>query len=131
MSMTEQGIHAAGHLDAALIAQLSWKPSITRMVAATIVHQALNAPDVLWPDEVDYRATGMTEADKNCVGLAFRNLTRQGILEHGASFRRSTAPGANSRTIFSYRLASRSRAELFLKRNGAGNGRPVQQELIA
>lgn len=118
-------------LDQATIKQLTWKPGTARAVAVAIVSHALNGPDILWPDQVDYSTTGMTTDDKNCVGLAFRNLQRNGILEHGANFRRSEIKVANGRTIFSYRLASRSRAELFLKRNGAGNGKPVQQELIA
>ena len=130
MTPTDQGIHPSARLDSATLAQLTWKPGTARAVAVAIVQHALNGPDVIWPDQVDYSATGMTPDDKNCVGLAFRNLQRNGIIQHGSSFRRSQAQGANSRTIFSYTLASRSRAELFLKRNGAGNGKPVQGELI-
>jgi hypothetical protein len=106
-------------LDSVLIRQLTWKPSIATAVACRIVQTALT-DDHLWPDEVDFsQIPSLTEADKNCIGLAWRNLVRQGILERGTSFRRSTAPNANGRTVFAYRLVSFGMAKTFLERNGA------------
>ena len=96
----------------------------------TIVKAALEN-DVVWPDELDYsHINSLTAADRNTIGCAFKNLRRQCILMHGTGIRESKAPGANSRTIFSWRLNSRARAELFMKRNGS-QVTPTQQELIA
>lgn len=105
-------------LDEITIKQLTWKPTVARNVAVRIVQAAL-ADDHLFPDEVDFEnVPSLTEADKNCIGMAWRNLVRQGVLERGTSFRRSTAPNANGRTVFAYRLARVGLAKTFLERNG-------------
>ena len=128
MSATESGITAK--LDLATLQQMTWKATTTRAIACTIVSHMLSCPDVLWPDEISFsEVPGYNTDDANCVGLAYRNLARQGIIRHGSSFRRSTAENARGRTIFPYMLESRSRAELFLKRNG-GQVAPTQVELI-
>lgn len=105
-------------LDEITIKQLTWKPTVARNVAVRIVQTAL-ASDHLFPDEVIFEGVpSLTEADKNCIGTAWRNLVNQGILERGTSFRRSTAPNANGRTVFAYKLASVGLAKTFLERNG-------------
>ena len=107
------------HLDAVTIRQLTWKSGIATSVAVAIVRHMITCPGVLWPDEISYDSVpSLTAADANCIRIAYRNLTRQGIIAHGTSFRRSTAENSRGRTIFCYTLASRSRAELFLRRNG-------------
>lgn len=117
------------HLDAVTIRQLSWKPSVARNVAGRIVQTALQA-GVIWPDEVDFEnVPSLTAADANCIGIAWRNLTRQGIIMRGSSYRRSNAENSKGRTIFCYALASADRARTFLRRNQM----PVterQQELL-
>mgnify|MGYP006288136807 CR=1 FL=1 len=105
-------------LDAITLKQLTWKPTVARSVAVRIVQHATMC-DHLFPDEVDFEnIPSLTEADKNCIGTAWRNLVKQGILERGVNFRRSTAPNANGRTVFAYRLASVGLAKTFLERNG-------------
>ena len=117
------------HLDAVTINQLTWKPSVARNVAGRIVQTALQAGTV-WPDEVDYEGTpSLTTADANCIGIAWRNLTRQGIIQRGSSYRRSHAENSRGRTIFCYGLASAARARTFLRQNQM----PIterQQELL-
>lgn len=129
MSATEQDVHVKteAHLQEVLVNQLTWKPGAARNAAVRIVKHALECEGVLWPDEVDLDTVHAD--DRNCIGTAYKNLAKQGILEHGASFRRSRSEGSRGRTIFSYRLASRARAELFLRRNLA-EVKPTQMDLL-
>ena len=117
------------HLDDVTIRQLTWKPSVARNVAGRIVQAAL-LEGFIWPDEVCYDGVpSLTAADANCIGTAWRNLTKQGILQRGSNYRRSTSDRSKGRTIFCYALASAARARTFLRRNQM----PVterQQELL-
>src|SRR5579862_4662289 len=92
-------------LDKILINQLTWKPCATTSAAITIVITVANKPYYVYPDAVDL--SFICNADKNVIGSAWRNLTRQGIIKHGINFRRSKSKESKGRTIFSYTLASR------------------------
>ena len=121
---------ASDPLDKHTINMMTWKATTSRAVACAIVRHMMTCQDVLWPDEINFNEVpGYNTDDANCVGLAYRNLARQGIIRHGSSFRRSTAENARGRTIFPYLLESRARAELFLKRNGAAVT-PTQGSLL-
>ena len=100
--------------------QLTWKPGPMRNIACAIVRHAVN-PDTaaIWPDEVNLPP--VLELDKNCIGSAWRLLTKAGILAPEADFRRSKAKEANGRKVFRYSLASARMAYTFLKRNGGGD----------
>lgn len=119
------------HLDQVAVAQLTWKPSISRDIAACIVQTAASAAGTLWPDEVNFTGVPcLTEADKNCIGIAWRCLTKFGVIIPTGSFRRSTAEGANGRKVFEYRLASLALAQRWLKVNGYNSQvQPIQPEL--
>jgi len=103
-------------LNEATIKVLTWKPSVVRNVARCIVERVVCEPFGVWPDELvlDF----VSDADVNSIGIAWRLLTRAGVIRHTANFRRSTAEGARGRTIFLYQLSSMARAQTFLQRNG-------------
>jgi hypothetical protein len=104
-----------GVLNAVAIKQLTWKPSQLRNIAVAITRAALNK-SLIWPDEIDFSHVAMP--DKNCIGSAWRMLTKAGVIEAIPEFRRSRAADANGRKVFHYALASRRRALTFLERNG-------------
>lgn len=105
-------------LDEVALRQLVWKPGPMRDTAIAICKSALaDMSFAFWPDEV--LLPELQAADRNCIGSAFRLLTKAGIIERLGSFRRSKAKGANGRTVFAYQLVSRAKAETFLRRNGA------------
>ena len=108
------------HLDATVILQLTWKPSVLRNVACRIVRAMLDGGQFssgLWPDQVDISDVG--DDDRNTIGSAYRLLTKAAIIEPTADFRRSKAKGARGRKVFKYVLGRRSRAETFLRRPSA------------
>lgn len=98
----------------ALLKQISFKPSSVRTAACQVVRALLSGP--AFADECDFTAIGQT--DRNCIGGAFRQLKRAGVIEHGTAFRRSASKSARGRTIFSWTIKNRRLAETFLERNG-------------
>ena len=100
-----------------------------RNIDVAIVIEALNrsvfTSNGLWPDDVD--VTAVAASDKNCVGSAWRLLTKAGILEVTTDFRRSKAEGARGRKIFKYLNGSAGKARTFLKRNGGSYQQPQGQ----
>jgi hypothetical protein len=114
-------------LDQVALKQLTWKPSLIRNLAVTIVERAL-ATDTLWPDEISL--AGLLPTDRNTVGIAWRLLTRAEVIQQTGDYRKSNADGRRSGTVFEYQLKSRTRAETFLKRNGRTVVRGEQQEMF-
>lgn len=107
---------AAAHLNEVAVAQLFWKPSQCRDIAAKIVQRAIEHPGTLWPDEV--KLADVTAADKNLIGIAWRNLKGFGVLEQTGKYRPSVRPEANGRIVFEYRMENLSKAQAWLKANG-------------
>jgi len=106
------------HLDSIAVKQMMFKPGISRDIACRIVRAALAAGSI-WPDEVKLDdVPSLTAADSGCVGIAWRNLTRAGIIAPAGQFRRSKAEGRHGSKVFLYNITSRSLAQTFLKRNG-------------
>lgn len=102
-----------------LIRHLTWKPTLMRAVAIRIVRRALGgASYVTFPDDIDF--ADVPPGSRNCIGTAFKMLTKAGILHMADVRRKSKAPCANGRTINGYYLLNYARAETFLKRNGDG-----------
>jgi hypothetical protein len=114
-------------LDQVALKQLTWKPSLIRNLAVTIVEKIL-ATDKLWPDEISL--AGLSPDDRNTVGIAWRLLTRAEVIQQTGSYRKSNADGRRSGTVFEYELKSRARAETFLRRNGRTMIEPNQRELF-
>lgn len=104
-------------LDEAFIRCITWKPSIMRNVAIKIVARAVWEGDkVFWADDVDL---DFVPADsRNCIGMAWRQMVKAGILKRTDLNRRSTKAASKGRVVFKYRLASAARANTFLERNG-------------
>lgn len=112
---TEKGIDAT--LDATALKLLTWKPSIMRNIAITIAARAVYEEDrVFWADDIDFGF--IDKKDRNCIGMAWRMLISAGILKRTNLNRRSTKDASKGRVVFKYRLASKTRAETFLRRNG-------------
>ena len=106
------------HLASVALKQMTWKPGIVRDVSAKIVQKALEH-GMLWPDEVSFGGiNSLTPADMNCIGTAWKNLARQGIIIPTGRFRRSTTEHARGRKVFEYRTASLSLARRWLAANG-------------
>jgi hypothetical protein len=97
------------------IAQLTFKPSICRDVAAAIV-QAVMATGLLYSDEINLDF--VAEPDANTIGPAWKRLADVGIVEPTGRFHRSTKESSRGRKVFEYRVASLRRAQTFLARNG-------------
>ncbi len=105
------------HLADVALKQMTWKPGIVRDVSAMIVQTALEH-GMLWPDDVKLEGiSSLTTADANCIGTAWKNLARAGIIIGTGRFRRSTANHARGRKIFEYRTASLSLARRWLTAN--------------
>lgn len=104
-------------LDEAFMRQVTWKPSIMRNIAIAIVARAIWEQDkVFWADDIDF---GFVPADsRNCIGGAWRQLVKAGIVKRTNLNRRSTKKASRGRTVFKYRLADAKRANTFLDRNG-------------
>jgi hypothetical protein len=107
---------AENELNEVAIKQLTWKPTVLRTVAVRVVNAVLEHR-VVYPDEVD--VSDVRAEDVNCIGSAWRQLVKAGVIEMTRDFRGSTAKNARGRIIHAYRLASKSRAHTFLKRNGS------------
>ena len=106
------------HLDDVAVKQMMFKPGISRDIACRIVRAALTSGS-FWPDEVNLDdVPSLTAADSGCRGIAWRNLTRAGIITTTGHFRRSTAKGRHGSKVFQYAIASRALAQTFLRRNG-------------
>jgi hypothetical protein len=104
-------------LDEAFIRQVTWKPSIMRNIAIAIVARAVWEQDrVFWADDIDLSFVGPD--DRNCIGGAWRQLVKAGIVKRTDLNRRSTKEASRGRTVFKYRLASDAKARTFLDRNG-------------
>ncbi len=104
------------HLNEVALKQMTWKPGPLRDVACLIAEKVSVEPFTIWPDEIVL--TAINRDDRNCVGSAWRLLTKAGVIKPTADFRRSTAETSRGRKIFRYELASLSLARTFLKRNG-------------
>ena len=68
--------------------------------------------------------------DRNCVGSAWKNLARWGViqrLEGATDHRRSTAPGRKGGVVWRYALADAKLLRAFLRANGADEPRPPQK----
>lgn len=105
-------------LDAATLAQLSWKPNIVRNIAVAIIKHFLN-DRICYTDDIDL--SFVPELDKNCIGLTFRRLREQGIITETGRHRRNDPkrrPDRKGGKAFQYRLVSVARALTFLERNG-------------
>jgi hypothetical protein len=113
MKTTDEAIDAK--LGDVAIKQLLYKPSIMRNLMVTIV-QSFLGNRIQWPDEIDLGEVG--PQDKNCIGQAWRNLSRAGIIKQTPERRRSKNKASNGRQIYKYRLLSESAAKTFLARNG-------------
>jgi hypothetical protein len=103
-------------LNEVALKQLTWKPSVLRTIAVRVTNAVL-AEHVVWPDGID--VSDVRTEDVNCIGSAYRQLVKAGVIEMTRDFRRSAAKNARGRIIHAYRLASKSKAVTFLKRNGA------------
>ena len=115
------------HLNEVALKQLTWKPGALRNVAIAVVEKVVALPFTVWPDEIDLESIALD--DRNCIGSAWRLLTKAGIVKHSGDYRRSTAETSRGRTIFRYELASLSLAQTFLTRNGRTPTKP-QAELF-
>lgn len=104
------------HLNEVVVRQMTWKPGPLRDVACLIAERVSVSPFTIWPDEIILTSIG--SEDRNCVGSAWRLLTKAGIIKPTSDFRRSTAETSRGRKIFRYDLASQSLARTFLIRNG-------------
>lgn len=107
---------AQHNLNEVALKQLTWKPSVLRTIAVRVTNAAL-AERVVWPDSID--VSDVQPLDVNCIGSAYRQLVKAGVIEMTRDFRRSEAKNARGRIIHAYRLASKSKANTFLARNGA------------
>jgi hypothetical protein len=102
-------------LDQVALKQITWKPSVVRNIAIEIVERILIPPFKVWPDEIALENISAT--DRHVVGIAWRLLAKAEVIQQTGNYRKSTAPGRNSGSVFEYEIKSRSRAETFLKRN--------------
>lgn len=104
-------------LDEAFMRQVTWKPSVMRNIAIRIAARAISEGDrIFWADDIDFDF--VEAADRNCIGGAWRQLVKAGIVKRTDLNRRSIKKASKGRTVFKYRLVSATRAETFLKRNG-------------
>lgn len=104
------------HLNEVALKQLTWKAGPLRDVACLIAEKVTVEPYTIWPDEI--ALASINSDDRNCVGSAWRLLTRAGVIKPTSDFRRSTAETSRGRKIFRYDLASMALARTFLRRNG-------------
>ena len=104
------------HLDSVAIKQLTWKPSTVRNIAVGIVERIILPPFKLWPDQVSLDA--VLQEDRQVVGTAWRLLSKADVIQQTGNYRKSTASGRRSGSVFEYQLKSMNRAQTFLKRNG-------------
>lgn len=109
------------YLDEKTLLQLTFKPGICRNVAVTIATAAeASASSSIWADEIPLPE--LQPEDKNTIGLAFRNLSRWGIIERceGATdHRRSRREGRKGGVCWRYVVKSRKLLRAFLRANGA------------
>ena len=110
------------HLDQVTVKLLTWKPGLMLSVAIAVTHHAMNrgSGQSFYPDEVAI-SEEIIQQSPNCIGLCYRNLATAGIINATGHFRRSSMDlrkASRGRKVFEYVLASRARAETFLKRNG-------------
>jgi hypothetical protein len=114
-------------LDAATIAQLSFKAGTCKDIAVTIVVAMLD-DRIQWQDEIDL--SFVEPADKNCIGMTWRRLIKLGMLERLSLNRRSTQKAAKGRTVWKYHLKSSALAQRFLSANGRAIRDKKQPELF-
>lgn len=94
-----------------------WKPGKVLAVAVAVVTKAVDGQAMsFWPDSVDVSFVG--DDDKATIGIAYRMLTKCGLIAKTGAFRKSKTQHGHGRTIFSYRLVSLSLAYTFLGRHG-------------
>lgn len=112
-------------LDEIAVSQLMWKNPVCQKLAVRICQTACSCDGVFYPDSI--RHDDIADADVNVIGTMFRTLAGRKcgkIIARTGSFRKSTAKGANSRTIFAYVLTSRALAESLVRRYGASVQNP-------
>lgn len=116
------------------IKQLTWKPGVCQQVAVTIARSFVDSDsNFVWADEV--KLPELSSEDKNVVGVAWRNLARNGIvrrLEGQTDHRRSHNKNRKGGVVWRYELARSKLLRTFLKANGHAQNHclPVQAELI-
>lgn len=108
---------ATAKLDKVTIDQLVWKPSPVLTVAIRVTQAAIFAEGLpIWPDDIDTSDIG--DDDKNCIGIAFRLLAKQDIVERqNNNTRKSKAGPRKGSYIAAYRLKNLALAKEFLRRN--------------
>ena len=104
------------HLDNVALKQLVWKPSTVRNIAVGKAEKIILPPFKLWPDQVPLDA--VSQEDRQVVGTAWRLLSKADVIKQTGNYRKSTASGRRSSSVFEYQLNSMNRAQTFLKRNG-------------
>lgn len=111
-------------IDAALgdvaLKQLAFKSEPMRRISVAIVQCALRKrtmDEPLWPDEVDL--SFIAQEHRNCIGTAWRMLTRVGVLSRSEHYRRSLNKTTRGRVIFAHYLKNHALAMTFLKRNNS------------
>ncbi|HYE29949.1 MAG TPA: hypothetical protein VEH27_00845 [Methylomirabilota bacterium] len=102
------------HLDDVAVNQLVWKPGVLRTIGVEIARHAVRRR-VFWPDELDF--SKVAEADKNCIGIAYRLLSKYEIITRNGNYRRSETGDSKGRTIFDYRIINDRLAQAFIDRN--------------
>lgn len=126
---TQTKAQTNARLDEATLAQYTFKPGLVRNVAvaiATALHNKRGQP--VWADEV--ALPELQSFDKNLIGLAWRNLTRWGIIARiEEQHRRSKVKSRNGGIAFQYRAPNWTLLEVFLARN-SWCPRPTQGELL-
>lgn len=114
------------HLDDIGLTMFTFKnPSMLAAVLAVLKAAYELAPiGMFWPDEVD--TSFLPEKDKNCVGIAFRLLSRKfEVIEQLEQRRRSSAKNRSGGVIFAYRLTKPKMAISLLRKHGMNPSQAV------
>lgn len=118
-------------LDAATIAQLTWKPGTCALVALAIAKAFLNSPtNSVWSDTVTLPQLNME--DKNCIGTTWRRLAKMGLItrmEGATDHRRSQNKSRKGGTAWRYVAQSPALLRSYVSRNEPLNQTQTQTEL--
>jgi hypothetical protein len=105
------------HLDKVTDSMLRFKSGVMRNLGRIIVTAFLADPErtIMYPDAVDLGE--VRQEDRNAVGIVWRMLKNNGILEETGAWKRSVKDASHGRKIFQYRLTNQALAQRFLLAN--------------
>lgn len=113
-------------LDQVVLRQITFKPGAMREAAITVIETLMSDRGCKsFADKCDFSV--IMADDRNCIGGAFQQLKRVGLIAPTGRFRRSQAKASRGRTVFEWEIVNYRLAETFLARNE----QPVTQPELA